>query len=650
MQPENPQDNDVTPRDNDDNSNNEKSSSTKIQPPPPKMLLAIHQCPPEEIWAPGYQDEYNASNTATRCTVDTHGGRLMGQFETMEQLGLLWQHEISLCADPVYDPLHGQPFELLCPVMYTRVLGSIPDAWMILVHGAEQPYVVVREDSPALEFLIQRAWMEQQPLPIWQRPPTPAPLQKDAQAPVPETSQQPDNAPSSWERFREYHLLHRWVPFAACDYRPEPGMPGNPVAATHFDFDPEMLMFTPDIFTELSRSFKQQETVDPPGVPIYLPPWFRPGLGIDFDRFFQERQQWLQIEQQQNETGGEPGVHDTEEADDDDGGEDAAVKQEAVHLLRIETDMAEAGLTPYADLEILWGGTNTVQGKTREATHAWARGLGRGLRGLLSDIGIMSPAPSEPLPLPSQEPEPEPVQSVRFADPPAQKKEKETVAAEPPAPAPRIEVHEHRDTDAENPIKQRESGCPHGQPLRSVGSPETQKVPQPQVIPLMQGRWYRMTVHEYRTWLCVARSPMQAASLIQYLNKLDGGITAIKQINNGVISKEEEEEGEEEQGTSKVPKWLQQVSGNDRSMIRRLLSILRRRSDKWLALAEAQDRLVSTLQENLESVTTPPPPPKKQNDTVDSGGPTVTLSKAQWESLQAALNEFKRAHKDCLNG
>lgn len=522
--------------------------------PPPKMLLA--QRPSEEMFAPGlhYPGEFSR-----RC--------LTGILEPMEELRETWEQELALCGYTDFnlglEPEDLSVPSLLCPVVYTRVVGTQHDAWLVLVHSAKQPYVVVPETSPALHFLVKRAWMEYQPLSVCQR--TEAKQENDGQS---------IDVSQNWEAFRASTLLHRWMPFAACD----------PPAQGECEFPEEY----DDLEFAQHPTYEDARNSVPTGVSIYLPPWFRPGLGLDFDEFFNHCQQ-----REAEETGAP-------------NGESAPTQQMSELEARVaweteaESSLAQAGETLYADMEILSGGTETLRGQARKKTHAWAQGIGQGLWGLFEGIGIVGPS------LPSQ-PSGDVLPTVNPIAP---------TQNESPPPSPKTEK-----APPERSHTVRFSDMPSVLELPKESDTTTIEEPRPEIVPMLAGRWYRMTVHEYRTWLSVSQTPMLEASLLRYLENLSTSTDPPLSLT--------------------PPEWLSDaLGGRDDAThhIGRLAHGMRKRSEKWLALADAQDQFVAAVKDAQGAAT--PQQAKEQ----------VTIPQHQWTRVQTALDELQKAHRACLTG
>jgi hypothetical protein len=652
-------------------------------------LLVAHV--PEEDWpygieasgdlltaigtAPLGSDRYNRHNQIMRSV-------LMGNLEPLDLLAEHWQRELDLCRELEQDTLRDKPFypppsptttrrdgagshlaahqsqerhdgsqdpamepgreeeseqeqeedyDWVCPVAVARCVG--PDqAWVVLIRGAAQPYVVVPESSPAVDFLLQRILMEFQPLSICLDP---------------VTGRMVSPSLPSWSQLRRKYLFHRWVPFGLrtpgqLDYQPwdrctthilfetpslessedqpweTPPSPSfsvppvyEPLYAPDGGWGANVDMANGDVDLEKNHPMESDSTsahgllgyrfemTSPSSLHVI---WLQQGIGIDFAY-------------KSSATLPDDVPYGDQESDHDaEDGRPVFNKQkreEANMFAMLAKEDEDAICSPYADLDAeCEPSPNSYKGQVRKKAESWGTSLSKSLRGVMSVMGLMDPTPPPILPSSQQD----------LANAIAQDAERVPVQ------------HRHAGigaTPGRKSVRFKESNDDndddHTDNARDAGTGETLGIQDFATFPLLHGRWYRMTLHEYRTWLCVAQQPCLDASLMHCLKTM----TADRPDSDLAL-----------------PPWLASAVETT-PQARALASAMRSQQPALSKLSDAHHRLLAMVQELLDQAV------DAKDDSKKSARHSLPKTHAQvplpaLQVLEQVLQEYHAAHKACF--
>lgn len=268
-------------------------------------------------------------------------------------------------------------------------------------------------------------------------------------------------------------------------------------------------------------------------------------------------------------------------------------EMDAISAEKRRIDKELAADVAYADLEIEFDGAETKLGQARHATRSWGIALAKGVRGMLSQVGLM--APEKPL-LPTsqrdQDQERKSPPRVRFQTPTT------TQGSQP------------ENSNDDNHLKENRSGTQEH--LNVVQHSLTRT-----------GNWYRMTLEEYDTWQYLSRTVQLDASLLRALEQsaLIRGETLVGILKDGLATPKD---------------------------AARLSAAMRRASEPLLALADAQQTLVESLSQILDAI--PAVAKHQQSPVNDVPGSCMTANDmfSYWDQLRDLLADYREAHAACF--
>lgn len=434
---------------------------------------------------------------------------------------------------------------LVTPVMTTRCVSS-QEAWIVLLHQYP-PFVVVPQSSPALRFLYDCTQMETVPL--------------DHDIPVTTTSsssgcnQQAPSPPPL--RFSDF-LRVREVPF--CLHNPQDFLYQYNEA---IDTISTQLVCEPvdddaDAHDETSSSpstnnkdkDKDLEKNEVATKPVTLLDYkgfqfVKSGkvLAITWVRESTKLPLSSQAPEAASNNNGTPVVYEIDRTPTAEIRDQEAEIEDNQLLAQMAEEDDYNCFTPYADLNAEWGrgsgtadksvygdsegDTTDADGKPIPPPNIGTKMAGM-FRSFMHNLGFMEP------PLPSVLPT---TQGQRSDGP----RDDSNVSSESPVPAlaspqkqsqPRVSFQEPVETNGnddkpDGDEEEEEESDPH--PLEDISS-----------FPLLQGRWCRMSLQEYRTWLCVSRRWTSHAALVNHLWRMARKQTTISPLVRPIVETPQE--------------------------------------------------------------------------------------------------------------
>lgn len=549
------------------------------------------------------------------------------------------------------------PDRVGCSVLYARACG-VHDAWLVLIQGAERPYIVVPEDSPAADFLVRLTMLRR-------TPPYAVSLRRRSASVGPSSSSVTidlSDDPGTWDALRKSVLEPRLTPFSLAPFvdledggmrgrgrvawnvatswvapRPHggpesptgssaaasPHSPGTGSQAVDLEAEWDDLLVAMGEEGEWMAPLLEAEILgQDPSEALMLPmttqdldhhekgfeeepqPLLRDGLEI-YDP------EAVQAEMQQEAEWVE---HQAAMAE---------IREQEEEEARMLWELEDEPMSPYADLDALMvtppkgSDGQSKEERVRAARKELQTGLSRGIRSFFSALGLADP----PAPLPPPEPavDEEKGESAAAAEAPQQPetgKEGEEDASPPPEPDTVIDLQDAGPSfAATQPID-----IPVGDPGAVKQDGEEQpgmRTPTGTERALVEGRWCRLTVSEFTQWRCVAQEPAVEGSFLRFLEHASS-------IASGP-----------------VPGWLADSLGG-KDAVRSLASAMRIRRPAMVALGDAQERLMAVVKE-MTQMHQP-----GENGEVRSQRISFHPESLAWTSLCGAIQAVEEAHARCM--